>query len=163
MKARADGKSGFAIGFGKRMNGSWKKERTPRGRLEILLNDVSYEQLKDLFRRLDNDEFDGTARVGDVLDIAVLKEIFVRGAPGEKIKVSGDRLLKLYEFIYGKKSENSLNGKIDVDVDARVTAVRGFVLPISGCDFIDEKGRQIDQGSEEASGSSAESTGEQQS
>ena len=144
-KSREDGKHGFAIGVGKRANGTWKKERTPRGRLEMLLNDVSYEQLKDLFRRLDNDEFDGTARVGDVLDIAVLKEIFVRNTPGEKIKVSSDRLLKLYDFIYGKKSENSLNGRIDVDIDAKMTSVKGFILPVSGQDFIDEKGRQIEQ------------------
>lgn len=145
-KSRKDGKHGFAIGVGKRANGTWKKERTPRGRLEILLNDVSYEQLKDLFRRLDNDEFDGTARVGDVLDIAVLKEIFVRNTPGEKIKVSSDRLLKLYDFIYGKKSENNVNGKVNVDIDAKMTSVKGFILPVSGQDFIDDKGRQIEQG-----------------
>lgn len=157
-KSRADGKHGFAIGVGKRMNGTWKKERTPRGRLEILLNDVSYEQLKDLFRRLDDDEFDDTARVGDVLDIAVLKEIFVRNAPGEKIKVSSDRLLKLYDFIYGKKSENNVNGRIDVDIDAKMTSVKGFILPVSGQDFIDEKGRQIEQSGVKPS----ENAGEQQ-
>ena len=157
-KSRADGKHGFAIGVGKRANGTWKKERTPRGRLEILLNDVSYEQLKDLFNRLDNDEFDGTARVGDVLDIAVLKEIFVRNAPGEKIKVSSDRLLKLYDFIYGKKSENSMNGNINIDIDAKMTSVKGFILPVSGQDFIDERGRQIEQGDVKPS----ENTGEQQ-
>lgn len=156
-KSREDGKHGFAIGVGKRANGTWKKERTPRGRLEILLNDVSYEQLKDLFSRLDNDEFDGTARVGDVLDTAVLKEIFVRNAPGEKIKVSSDRLLKLYDFIYGKKSENNVNGRIDID--AKMTSVKGFILPVSGQDFIDEKGRQIEQGDVKPS----ENAGKQQS
>lgn len=136
-----NGKVGFAVGNGRRQQGVWKKERSARGRLEILLNDVTYGQLLDLFERLDNGEFDKNAKVGDVLDIAVLKEIFVKGAPGEKIKVSLKKLLQLYDFIYGKKAESN----VTVDADIRTTSIKGFVLPITNADFIDEKGHQIKQ------------------
>lgn len=135
------GKGGFGDHPEHRNNGAWKKERTPRGRLEKLINDIGYDEAMKLFAELDSGKPAKDSKLGDVLDVAMLKDVFKKDPDTDAIEVSQDKLLKIYEFIYGRK----LDSDVKLDTDEAVPIIQGFVLPIAPANFIDENGRQIDQ------------------
>lgn len=135
------GKGGFGDHPEHRNNGAWKKERTPRGRLERLINDIGYDEAMKLFAELDSGKPAKDSKLGDVLDVAMLKDVFKKDPDTDKIEVAQDKLLKIYEFIYGRK----LDSDVKLDTEEAVPTIKGFVLPIAPASFIDASGRQIDQ------------------
>ena len=118
--------AGFDKNIQNRHNGGWSKDRSVRGRLEKLLNDTTlgefYEQIKH--NNADNEN----ERLGDVLLSGWVQQTIIYNDPDDphKISVDSEKLQKLLEFVYGRKTENDTTLKGD---DQSVPIIKGFVIP----------------------------------
>lgn len=97
-------KVGFHTHPERRSNGSWKKENTPRAKLEKLFTDVTLGELliqineHNVASNLDEE-------VGNVLISERLANIFSIDTDG-KIKVNSKEFDNLLYFVYGRKTES---------------------------------------------------------
>ena len=137
------GKGGFRDHPEHRNNGAWRKERTPRGRLEKLINDVSYDELLELIAELKSGKIKKDRKVGEVLDVGLLKDAIEIDPDKDDVNVSHKRLLEVYDFVYGRKDTTDSNLKIDTEESSPL--IRGFVLPIAPDSFINNNGKQAEQ------------------
>lgn len=100
-------KTGFHTNPERRSNGSWKKERTMRGKLEALL-DVTVDELLE---QIENNRIDNLEKkLGDVAVSERLRNIF-RIEDDGKVKVISKEFDKLMLFIYGRKVDYGENIK----------------------------------------------------
>lgn len=108
-----------------RHNGAWKKEDTPRGKLEKLLNEVTVGEFMEQIA--DNDDTNVDMTLGDMLMSARVNRAIKRDPdnPG-KIEVDEKSLDSLLYFVYGSKSENDMNLK----AEDGVPLIKGFVIPV---------------------------------
>lgn len=108
-----------------RHNGAWKKENTPRGKLEKLLNEVTVGEFMEQIASNDDTNVDMT--LGDMLMSARVNRAIKRDPdnPG-KIEVDEKSLDSLLYFVYGSKSENDMNLK----AEDGVPLIKGFVIPV---------------------------------
>jgi len=108
-----------------RHNGAWKKENTPRGKLEKLLNEVTVGEFMEQIA--DNDDTNVDMTLGDMLMSARVNRAIKRDPdnPG-KIEVDEKSLDSLLYFVYGSKSENDMNLK----AEDGVPLIKGFVIPV---------------------------------
>lgn len=108
-----------------RHNGAWKKENTPRGKLEKLLNEVTVGEFMDQIASNDDTNVDMT--LGDMLMSARVNRAIKRDPdnPG-KIEIDEKSLDSLLYFVYGSKSENDMNLK----AEDGVPLIKGFVIPV---------------------------------
>lgn len=118
-----------------RHNGAWKKENTPRGKLEKLLNEVTVGEFMEQIASNDDTNVDMT--LGDMLMSARVNRAIKRDPdnPG-KIEVDEKSLDSLLYFVYGSKSENDM--KLS-DGDGK-PLIKGFVIPTLPKDFIKDDG-----------------------
>lgn len=118
-----------------RHNGAWKKENTPRGKLEKLLNEVTVGEFMEQIQSNDDTNVDMT--LGDMLMSARVNRAIKRDpdSPG-KIEVDEKSLDSLLYFVYGSKSENDM--KLS-DGDGK-PLIKGFVIPTLPKDFIKDDG-----------------------
>lgn len=108
-----------------RHNGAWKKENTPRGKLEKLLNEVTVGEFMEQIA--DNDDTNVDMTLGDMLMSARVNRAIKRDPdnPG-KIEIDEKSLDSLLYFVYGSKSENDMNLK----AEDGVPLIKGFVIPV---------------------------------
>lgn len=108
-----------------RHNGAWKKENTPRGKLEKLLNEVTVGEFMDQIASNDDTNVDMT--LGDMLMSARVNRAIKRDPdnPG-KIEIDEKSLDSLLYFVYGSKSENDMSLK----AEDGVPLIKGFVIPV---------------------------------
>lgn len=125
MNRNPTGKGGFQDHPELRHNGAWKKENTPRGKLEKLLNEVTVGEFMEQIQSNDDTNVDMT--LGDMLMSARVNRAIKRDPdnPG-KIEVDEKSLDSLLYFVYGSKSENDMNLK----AEDGVPLIRGFVIPV---------------------------------
>lgn len=119
------GRGGFGDNPQNRHNGAWKKEDTPRGKLEKLLNEVTVGEFMEQIA--DNDDTNVDMTLGDMLMSARVNRAIKRDPdnPG-KIEVDEKSLDSLLYFVYGSKSENDMNLK----AEDGVPLIKGFVIPV---------------------------------
>lgn len=129
------GRGGFGDNPQNRHNGAWKKENTPRGKLEKLLNEVTVGEFMEQIQSNDDTNVDMT--LGDMLMSARVNRAIKRDPdnPG-KIEVDEKSLDSLLYFVYGSKSENDM--KLS-DGDGK-PLIKGFVIPTLPKDFIKDDG-----------------------
>ena len=120
---------GFHTNPERRSNGSWKKEDTARGRLEAMLN-MTMAEFQELLRL---NETDPNQKLGDVLIGGILNSMMTKDGSG-RISVDSDGLIRLYEFIYGRKTESDTTLHGD---HARSPIIKGFVISTFPEHFID--------------------------
>lgn len=135
-------KTGFHTNPERRSSGSWKKEITPRAKLEKMFTDMTVGE----FLMQINDEnvvgnFD--AKIGDVVVSERFANMFEDDLEGTgKLKVNSREFDRLMYYIYGHKSENGATLRTEEN-DPFI--VRGFILPTAPEDFIDNNGNQMRQ------------------
>ena len=138
-------KTGFHTNPERRSDGSWKKENTPRAKLEKMLSDMTVGE----FLMQINDEnvvANLEAKIGDVVVSERLANAFVEDAEGSgRLKVNSKELDSLLYFVYGHRTENDTT--ITTDNDPHI--IKGFVIPTLPEDFID-KDIRAQMGEEEA-------------
>lgn len=119
------GRGGFGDNPQNRHNGAWKKENTPRGKLEKLLNEVTVGEFMDQISSNDDTNVDMT--LGDMLMSARVNRAIKRDPdnPG-KIEIDEKSLDSLLYFVYGSKSENDMN----LRAEDGVPLIKGFVIPV---------------------------------
>lgn len=110
------GKGGFGDNPQNRNPGGWKKEDTPRAKLEKIMNELTIEDLRNFKSRSEAERKLGDDIVAGMVWAA--RNAIARG--------DIEPMRKLLEFVYGKKVEQS----VDLDIDSRSGVfVKGFVLP----------------------------------
>lgn len=127
-------KTGFHTNPERRSNGSWKKENTPRAKLEKTLSDMTIgESLMQI-----NDEnvvANIEAKIGDVVVSERLANAFVEDTESSgRLKVNSKELDSLLYFVYGQRTENDMTITIDNDP----SIIKGFVIPTLPEHFIDK-------------------------
>lgn len=138
-----DGVGGFQDRPEDRSNGSWKKEDTPRAKLEKLLSETTLGEFLEQVKTTNNDT-NVNEKLGDVLLSGRLANAIVKdpdNATDGKITVNSKELDSLLYFVYGSKSENDTN----IRTEDGVALITGFVLPTAPKDFIDDNGHQAPQ------------------
>lgn len=127
-------KTGFHTNPERRSNGSWKKENTPRAKLEKMLSDMTVGE----FLMQINDEnvvANLEAKIGDVVVSERLANAFVEDTEGSgRLKVNSKELDSLLYFVYGHRTENDTT--ITTDNDPYI--IKGFVIPTLPEHFIDK-------------------------
>ncbi len=99
-------KTGFHTNPERRSNGSWKKERTVRGKLEKILEDVTISEFFEQIAKNNVAFLDEKA--GDIFVSQRLRNIFKISKDG-RIEVISREFDKLMKFIYGNKVEHNYN------------------------------------------------------
>lgn len=143
MNLNPTGKGGFGDHPENRSNGCWNKERTPRARLEKLINDVGYDELLELIAEQKSGKIKKDRKVGEVLDVALIKDALEIDPDKDEVNISHKRLLDIYDFVYGRKDTTDNNLKIDTEEGSPL--IHGFVLPIAPDSFINDNGKQVEQ------------------
>lgn len=116
-------KVGFHTHPERRSNGSWKKENTPRAKLEKLLTDATLgELLMQINEHNVVSNFD--EEVGNVLISERLANTFSVDADG-KIKINSKELDSLLYFVYGKRTESEAS----ISTQDNLPSVPQFVIP----------------------------------
>ena len=127
-------KTGFHTNPERRSNGSWKKENTPRAKLEKMFSDMTVGE----FLMQINDEnvvANLEAKIGDVVVSERLANAFVEDTEGSgRLKVISNELDSLLYFVYGHRTENDTT--ITTDNDPHI--IKGFVIPTLPEHFIDK-------------------------
>lgn len=123
---------GFHTHPERRSNGPWKRENTPRAKLEKLLSDVTlgefFEQINEHNVASNFDE-----KIGDVLISERLANLFTIEA-SRKIKVNSKEFDRLMHFVYGTKTENETS---IIEEDGSHT-IKSFVIPTLPEGFIEQ-------------------------
>lgn len=135
-------RTGFHTNPERRSNGSWKKEITPRAKLEKMFADMT---LGEFLTQTNDDNVISNldAKIGDVFVSERLANILEDDLEGTgKIKVNSKEFDSLLYYVYGHKSESDSIIRTDEN-DPLV--IKGFILPTAPEDFIDDNGNQIKQ------------------
>ncbi|NLA42881.1 hypothetical protein GX865_01830 [Candidatus Saccharibacteria bacterium] len=126
-------KVGFHTHPERRSNGSWKKEATPRAKLEKLFSDVT---LGEFLAQINehNIASNFSEEVGNVLISERLANTFTIDANG-KIKINSKELDSLLYFVYGKKIES------DVSISAKdnLPEIPQFAIPTLPQGYVEEQ------------------------
>ena len=127
------GSGGFGDNPENRNDGSWNKAKTPRAKLEAMLEDMTIADIM-LAKTEHNMDTNLTAKVGDVATSGRLLNVFDVNDTSGKMSVNSKEFDSLMYMVYGSKSELDANLKAEDDVPL----IRGFILPIAPEDFIDK-------------------------
>lgn len=125
---------GFHTHPERRSNGSWKKEHTPRSKLEKMFADMTVGE----FLAQINDEnviANLDAKIGDVFVSERLANLFeVDREDSGRIKVNSKEFDSLMYYVYGRKTESNttVGGG-----EAGPPLAKRFVLPTTPEDFLD--------------------------
>ena len=127
-------KTGFHTNPERRNSGSWKKENTPRAKLEKMLSDMTVGE----FLMQINDEnivANLEAKIGDVAVSERLANAFIEDREGNgRLKVNSKEFDSLLYFVYGHRTENGTT--ITTDNESHI--IKGFVIPTLPEHFIDK-------------------------
>lgn len=96
----------------RRSNGSWKKERTVRGKLEKILEDVTIGEFLEQISKNNAAFLD--EKIGDIIVSQRLRNVFRISKDG-RIEVISREFDKLMKFIYGNKVEHSYDTPLEND------------------------------------------------
>lgn len=130
-KANATGKGGFGDNPQNRSNGSWKKEKTPRAKLEKMLEEMTVAEIM-VAKLQENSDTNLSAKVGDIAASGRLLNVFEFNDTSGKIAVNSKEFDSLMYFVFGSKSENETTLKED-----GIPSIKGFVIPVLPENFID--------------------------
>lgn len=135
-------KTGFHTNPERRSDGSWKKENTPRAKLEKMLSDMTVGE----FLIQINDEnvvANLEARIGDVVVSERLANILEDDPEGTgRIRVNSKEFDSLMYYVYGHRTESDTTIRTD---SSDPFVIKGFILPTAPEDFIDDNGNQMKQ------------------
>ena len=135
-------KTGFHTHPDRRSNGSWKREQTPRAKLEKIFAEMTVGE----FLIQVNDEnviANLEAKIGDVVVSERLANIFENDTEDTgRLRVNSKEFDSLVYYVYGHKSESDTTIRAEEN-DPFI--IRGFVLPTAPEDFIDDNGNQMKQ------------------
>lgn len=137
-KLNPEGNGGFADNPEHRSDGSWKKEETPRAKLEKMLSEMT---VADFMIATTEESVDTNlgAKIGDIATAGRLANVFVKDPDANgKLTVNSKEFDSLMYFVYGSKSENDTT----IKDEGGVAFVRGFILPTAPEDFIDKDIRE---------------------
>lgn len=120
------GRGGFGDNPQNRHNGAWKKENTPRGKLEKLLSETTLGEFLEQIQ--ENTDTNLDANLGDVLISGRLHNVIKKDPDDStgKVTIDSNEMDKLLYFVYGSKSENDMNSK----AEDGVPLIKGFVIPV---------------------------------
>lgn len=120
------GRGGFGDNPQNRHNGAWKKEDTPRGKLEKLLSETTLGEFLEQIQ--ENTDTNLDANLGDVLISGRLHNVIKKDPDDStgKVTIDSNEMDKLLYFVYGSKSENDMNLK----AEDGVPLIKGFVIPV---------------------------------
>lgn len=122
-----------------RSNGSWNKAKTPRAKLEAMLEDMTVADIMIAKTELNNDS-NVSAKIGDIAASGRLLNVFAI-TPEGTMSVNSKEFDSLMYMVYGSKSE--LDASLKAEEGTHI--ITGFVLPTAPQDFIDEHGNQKPQ------------------
>lgn len=135
-------KTGFHTHPERRSNGSWKREQTPRAKLEKMFAEMTVGE----FLMQINDEnviANLDAKIGDVVVSERLANIFMDDLEDSgRLKVNSKEFDSLVYYVYGHKSESDKTIRAEEN-DPFI--IRGFLLPTAPEHFIDNNGNQMKQ------------------
>ncbi len=135
-------KTGFHTNPERRSDGSWKKENTPRAKLEKMLSDMTVGE----FLMQINDEnvvANLEARIGDVVVSERLANILEDDPEGTgRIRVNSKEFDSLMYYVYGHRTESDTTIRTD---SSDPFVIKGFILPTAPEDFIDDNSNQMKQ------------------
>ena len=138
-KLNPDGSGGFADYPEHRSDGSWNKAKTPRAKLEAMLEDMTVADIM-IAKTEQNNDTNLTAKIGDIAASGRLLNVFAI-TPEGTMSVNSKEFDSLMYMVYGSKSELDANLKAEEGTHI----ITGFVLPTAPQDFIDEHGNQKPQ------------------
>lgn len=125
---------GFHTHPERRSNGSWKKEHTPRAKLEKMFADMTVGE----FLTQINDEnviANLDAKIGDVFVSERLANLFEADREDSgKLKVNSKEFDSLMYYVYGRKTESTATVS---GGEAGPPLAKRFVLPTAPEDFLD--------------------------
>lgn len=134
--------TGFHTHPERRSNGSWKREQTPRAKLEKMFAEMTVGE----FLMQINDEnviANLDAKIGDVVVSERLANIFVDDFEDTgRLKVNSKEFDSLIYYVYGHKSESDTT-IMTAENDPFI--IKGFVLPTAPEHFLDDSGNQMKQ------------------
>lgn len=136
-KLNPDGSGGFADYPEHRSNGSWNKAKTPRAKLEAMLEDMTVADIMTAKTEFNKDT-NLTAKIGDIAASGRLLNVFDVNETSGAMTVNSKEFDSLMYMVYGSKSELDANLK----AEDGVPLIKGFVLPIAPEDFIDKDIRE---------------------
>lgn len=130
-KLNPEGTGGFADNPEHRSDGTWKKEKTPRAKLEKMLEEMTVAEIM-VAKLQDNSDTNLSAKVGDIAASGRLLNVFEFNDTSGKIAVNSKEFDSLMYFVFGSKSENETTLKED-----GIPSIKGFVIPVLPENFID--------------------------
>lgn len=139
-KLNPDGAGGFQDHPELRSDGSWNKAKTPRAKLEAMLEDMTVADIM-IAKTEYNKDTNLTAKVGDIAASGRLLNVFDINDTSGAMTVNSKEFDSLMYMVYGSKSELDANLKAEEGTHI----ITGFVLPTAPQDFIDEHGNQKPQ------------------
>lgn len=119
-----------------RSNGSWNKAKTPRAKLEAMLEDMTVADIM-LAKTEQNNDTNLTAKIGDIAASGRLLNVFAI-TPEGTMSVNSKEFDSLMYMVYGSKSELDANLK----AEDGIPLIKGFILPTAPEDFIDKDIRE---------------------
>ena len=123
-----------------RSDGSWNKAKTPRAKLEAMLEDMTVADIMIAKTELNKDS-NVSAKIGDIAASGRLLNVFDVNETSGAMTVNSKEFDSLMYMVYGSKSELDANLKAEEGTHI----ITGFVLPTAPQDFIDEHGNQKPQ------------------
>lgn len=136
-KLNPEGDGGFQDHPENRSDGSWNKAKTPRAKLEAMLEDMTVADIMIAKTELNKDTNLG-AKIGDIAASGRLLNVFDVHDTTGAMTVNSKEFDSLMYMVYGSKSELDANLK----AEDGVPLIKGFVLPIAPEDFIDKDIRE---------------------
>ena len=127
-------KAGFHTHPERRSNGSWKKEHTPRAKLEKMFADIT---LGEFLAQINNENVIANlnAKIGDVFVSERLANLFeVDRENSGRLKVNSKEFDGLMYYVYGRKTDSTTT--VGGGESGQPLAKR-FVLPTTPEDFLD--------------------------
>ncbi|OGL23626.1 hypothetical protein A2791_02180 [Candidatus Saccharibacteria bacterium RIFCSPHIGHO2_01_FULL_46_30] len=135
-------RTGFHTNPERRSDGSWKKERTPRAKLEMMFADMTVGEFllqvndENVIANLD-------AKIGDVVVSERLANILEDDPEGTgRLRVNSKEFDSLMYYVYGHRTESDTTIRTD---SSDPFVIKGFILPTAPEDFIDDNGNQMKQ------------------
>lgn len=123
-----------------RSDGSWNKAKTPRAKLEAMLEDMTVADIM-IAKTEYNKDTNLTAKIGDIAASGRLLNVFDVHDTTGAMTVNSKEFDSLMYMVYGSKSELDANLK----AEDGVPIIKGFVIPAAPKDFIDDDGNQKEQ------------------
>lgn len=131
------GAGGFGDNPENRSNGSWTKAKTPRAKLEAMLEDMTVADIM-IAKTEYNKDTNLTAKIGDIAASGRLLNVFDVHDTTGAMTVNSKEFDSLMYMVYGSKSELDANLK----AEDGIPLIKGFILPTAPEDFIDKDIRE---------------------